>query len=114
MKTPATGLLLLASVFCFLMISLTSCTKSMEYRYTGYVVGKGIDCGETYLIRVDQKLYSVYETVNYTYYADQLPDAYKKQGLVIHFNCRRPASSESYPCTALGYAYTHIVITDVE
>jgi len=96
-----------------LALAFTSCRKFSHYKYTGLVVGKGIDCGETFLIKSNQKINDV-DNLDLTYYADQLPNDMKIDGLEIKFNCRVPTASELYPCTSLGAAYSHIVITEIE
>jgi len=105
--------LFLFIVLCSTVFAFSACRKLSHYKYTGTVISKGTDCGETYIIKVDQKIKNVDNKWD-IFYADQLPDKYKNDGVEIKFNCRKPLDSELYPCTCLGIGYNHIIITEIE
>ena len=91
-----------------------------DYKYQAKVIGKGLDCGETYVIEFDKqnsqniKTTEWYKEEWYRYYADSLPNHSKVPGKEIKLNCRKPNENELYPCTHMGPSYPHVIITDCE
>lgn len=90
--------------------------------YPAKVIGEGLDCGGTFLIRftgnsgeIDAKLgeESIPASEAGIYYADGLPETYKVENLEIRIGFRKPSASEAYPCTARGPAYRHIFVTSI-
>lgn len=91
-----------------------SCEKDQEknnFLYEATVIGKGLDCGNTFIISLKNK-----ETQSNiedgTYYADNLDPGLKQPGLKIYLNCREPENTEFYACTTLGITYPHVIVTD--
>ena len=112
-------------LFYFMLISfsvaLASCEKDNNvkisnleiegYQFEAIVKGKGLDCGDTYLIDL-KKLNGEAEIANGTYYADNLPPDLKVAGLKIRLNSRKPTNDELYACTTMGPGYSHLIVLD--
>lgn len=109
----------------FLLLAPGACSEEENlYKdwFMAEVLGQGMDCGDTYLIRFrmeDQE--EVMEILGLenpgffpVYYAQNLPDEYKNQGLQVRINFRLPTSDEAMACTAMGPGYGHIWIEDIE
>lgn len=80
MKTQTKKLIKLSFLIAVTLLMFSNCRKLSHYTYTGKIISKDLDCGDTYIIKTDQKIKNV-ENIDNTYYADQLPDDYKKNGL---------------------------------
>lgn len=108
---------------CFSAALFAACMNESapaQEAFQAKVLGKGLDCGGTFLIRFtensgefDAKLdkESIPASETGIYYADGLPEAYQVENLDIHIGFRKPSENEAYPCTALGPAYHHIIVT---
>lgn len=83
------------------------------YEFEAKVLGKGIDCGEAYLIDLN-KTTGDSDIKNGTYYADNLPEELKLKGTRMKLNCRKPTIDEAYPCTTLGLGYFHVIVIESE
>ncbi len=99
------------------LISLTSCEKDNEsinsddFVFEATVIGKGVDCGDTYVIILTNRG-SNSDIEDGMYYADQLDSDFKVSGLEIYLNCREPNDTELYACTMMGPTYPHVIVTD--
>lgn len=105
--------ILINSLLFFYLIS-ASCDKAdieINFKYEATVLGKGIDCGNTFVI----ELKNIDETdiADGIYYADNLNEDFKIDGFKILLNCRSPQNEELYPCTTLGFGYSHVFVTEV-
>ncbi|MFW5700669.1 MAG: hypothetical protein ACOCWM_03180 [Cyclobacteriaceae bacterium] len=109
-------------IFLIIMISilgLTSCEKDNEsndsnkFLFKATVIGKGLDCGETFVISLTN-IGSNSDIEDGMYYADQLDSEFKVSGLEIYLNCREPNDSEIYACTMMGPTYSHVIVTGVK
>jgi len=111
---------------CFYVIltlfsaTLSSCEKDIDntelkksYQYEAIVKGKGLDCGDTYLVEM-KKLTGEATIAEGIYYADNLPPNLKVAGLKIKLNSRNPTSEELYACTTMGPGYSHVVVIESE
>lgn len=104
-------------IFMISLTILTSCEKdnkandSDDFIFEATVIGKGLDCGEPYVISLTNRD-SNSNIENGTYYADQLDSEFKVSGLEIYLNCRQPNDTELYPCTMMGPTYPHLIVTD--
>lgn len=107
-------------VFIHLVLALflvqISCEKNddvgdQRFQFDATVIGKGLDCGETYLIDLKNSEGNS-EIADGTYYADGLPAELKVDGLKIILNGRIPDEDELYPCTTLGVGYPHIIVQE--
>ncbi|MCT4643466.1 MAG: hypothetical protein N4A74_00660 [Carboxylicivirga sp.] len=103
--------------FLLLTFSLTlllSCEKEediYDFQFEATVIGKGSDCGDTYLISLKNRGGST-SIIDGIYYADQLKSEFKVSGLKLYLNGRKPYDNEMHACSTLGIPYPHIVITD--
>jgi predicted RNA methylase len=99
---------------------LSSCEKDTTSVQDDYfkvkVLGKGIDCGDVYLVEFIEKLEKVElitESHRTIYYGDDLPDEFKQDSILLQIKFRQPMPEELYPCTTLGPGYPHIRIISV-
>ncbi len=101
--------------FIFLFVGLSfliiSCTKSTSGDVTSYanatVLGNGMDCGNSFLIKFDNGVIN-------TFYEINLPEDYKVEGKEIMVEFRIPEPDEIMVCTTMGIAYPQIFITKVK
>ncbi len=101
-------------LLCLSGLVLTTCEKDRtEYDFEAIVLSIGMDCGDTWIISLTN-LNGDPEIADNTYYADNLPDEFKTEGLEIKLNCREPGNDELYACTTLGPTYPHIIVTECE
>lgn len=109
-------LIYLAILFGFTFIGCEKETDSeneKEYQFEATVIGKGLDCGDTYLIDLKITIGNS-DIVEGTYYADDLSSDLKVVGLKIKLNCRKPNDDELYVCTTMGPSYSHVIVIDAE
>jgi len=109
-------------LFYLLVISFgatsTSCENDtdfieIDYQFEATVIGKGLDCGDTYLIDL-KKVMGDSKIANGTYYADKLPPQLKVAGLKIRLNSRKSTNQDLYACTIMGPGYSHGIVIDSE
>jgi hypothetical protein len=105
----------LSVVLLFLSgLVLATCEKDRtEYDFEAIVLSIGTDCGDTWIISLTN-LTGDPEIADNTYYADNLPEEFKIEGLEIKLDCRLPENDEYYACTTLGPAFPHIAVTGCE
>jgi hypothetical protein len=113
----------LAATVCVLTLFFACVSDSGQKKeeiYSANVIGKGIDCGGTYLIQFTEKIDKVYNRLGLdtsrvysgnVFYADLLPVQFQKEYTNIRIEFRPQTTNESYSCTTLGQSYPHIVIT---
>lgn len=103
-----------------MLISLifTGCSKdkSDDVFYEAIVLQKGLDCGESYLIKFDDGIMknSLSSEEDLTYYEINLPQEYKVEGKRIKVQFREAAADELMMCTTMGFSYPQIFITKIE
>jgi len=85
------------------------------------VVGKGLDCGDTFLIRFadkDENRVNAYlgRTNAYypVFYAVGLPDEFKDEGLILNVSIRQCGTDDIPVCTAMGPGYAIVCIQSAE
>jgi hypothetical protein len=108
--------------FIFLLVSLSflviSCDKNNPDDSTSYanaiVLGKGLDCGNSFLIKFDNGVTGFPQNSDNTFYEINLPDDYKIEGRKIKVEFRDPKPDEIMVCTTMGIAYPQIFITKVK
>jgi hypothetical protein len=104
-------------IISFVLLALFSgCEKSSsetDFQFNATVVGKGMDCGDSYLIDIIN-VSGNGEISDGRYYADNLSPDYKVAELEIDLNCRLPSDDEIYACTTMGPAYPHIIVLEVQ
>lgn len=96
-----------------------SCSKSKDQKTTGTfnatIVGKGLDCGDAYLIRFDSTVQDLpNNSMSFLYYEINLPAAYKIAGRKIEVEFRAPSPAENLTCTTVGPGYPQIFIVKVD
>ena len=105
-------------VLLFSILLLGACTddlvdKPNSLPYEATVLGKGMDCGDTYLIEL-KGTEAENEVENDIYYAEDLPQNLKEIDLKIKLNCRLSDDDEFSICTARGFAYPHLIVTETK
>lgn len=107
-----------ALILLTIILEVLSCDHQTDNFFKVKVIGKGMDCGDIYLVEFQEKLEEVYQIVGSkhwnTFYADSLPTEFKKKGITIFIKFRKPSKNEIRPCTARGPAFPLIIITDVK
>jgi len=108
--------------FIFLIIGLffiiISCSKNNQDDLSAYagatVLGKGLDCGNSYLLKFDDDVMGLPENFDQIFYEINLPDDYKIEGKKIKVGFRDPEPDEMMACTTMGIGYPEIFITKVQ
>jgi len=108
--------------FNFLIIGLfvliISCTKNNQEDVTAFasatVLGKGLDCGNSYLLKFDDDVTGLTENLDHIFFEINLPDDYKIEGKKIKVRFRSPKPDEMMACTTMGIGYPEIFITKVQ
>lgn len=100
---------LLLTGFIFL---LTSCHNDDDHNdlFNAVVIGKGLDCGDLFLIKFNDDIAGLPNSVDNIYYELNLPDKLKVEGKEIKVEFRKLKESEYFPCTTLGTGYSAIYI----
>lgn len=100
----------------FILISCSDkSTTNFEDQTNATVLGKGLDCGDIFLIEFDVTVTGLPENIfGNIYYADNLPHNLKIEGKRIHVKFREPNEEELMVCHDMGPAYSHIFITNIE
>ncbi|MBJ7879717.1 hypothetical protein [Gelidibacter salicanalis] len=100
-----------------LNLIIISCSKDdmNDEFYDATVLGKGLDCGNLFLIKFNRELpgFPVYDLEN-IYYENNLPDTFKIEGKKIKVKVRAPKNDEAVACTTLGTGYPHVYIIEVK
>lgn len=101
-----------------LFIFIISCTKNNQDDVTIYadaiVLGKGLDCGNSFLLKFDDDVTGLPENFDHIFYEINLPDDCKIEGLKIKVGFRNPKPDEMMVCTTMGIGYPQIFITKVQ
>ena len=108
--------------FNFLIISLfvliISCAKNNQEDVTAFagatVLGKGTDCGNSFLLKFDDDVMGLPENFDHTFYEINLPEDYKIEGKKIKVGFRNPNPDEMMTCTTMGIGYPQVFITKVQ
>ena len=97
------------------LLAISCCKNEIEDKwYNATVIGKGLDCGNTFLIQFNEDVTGLPDnTSNKTFYAINLPEEYKVSGKKIIVEFREPNTSEMIVCTTMGIGYPQIYITKV-
>ena len=100
----------------FLLISCSEeSTTNYEDQTNATVLGKGTNCGDLFLIEIDDPDTRFPETIfGKIFYANNLPENLKIEGKRIYVKSREPEDGEFMVCTSWGPAYSHIIITKSE
>ncbi|MCF8231433.1 MAG: hypothetical protein K9J27_04520 [Bacteroidales bacterium] len=119
MKLPLTLITVLNFSLFTAIILLAGCeheeTEFSQFNVT--VEGKGVDCGDLYLIKVNNNLEGLYRITGreswQTCYAYGLAEKYKVEGKKLLVELRAPRKSELYACTTLGPGYPWVTVVEV-
>jgi hypothetical protein len=96
-----------------LVFILASCKKEESTNAT--VLGKGIDCGDAYLLKLKEGVSGLPENnIDNTFYEINLPEEYKVEGKKVNIEFREPENEEIMLCTTAGPGYAQIYITEVK
>lgn len=116
---------LLKIVVITLALSLFACSDEQESdslnvspgAFRVEVVGRGLDCGDTFLIRFSEndenKVNAYLEHANSYYpvfYAVGLPEEFKEEGLILNVTIRQCETNDIPLCTAMGPGYGIVCI----
>ena len=107
-------LILIGLTFIFI-----SCNKNEnetnEISPNATVIGKGLDCGNSYLIKFNDDFSGIPKnSLNNTFYEINLPDEFEIEGKQVYIEFREPEDGELMVCTTMGPGYYQIYITKVE
>ena len=83
-----------------------------DITFNATVLGKGLDCGNSFLIHFDEGVEGLPSAYR-LYYEINLPESYKIKNERVHLKFRAPENDEIMVCTAMGLAYPQIYIVEV-
>ena len=95
--------------FTFLLISCNNDDDNIEL-FDAVVIGKGLDCGDSFLIKFNENITGLPNTIDNTFYTINLPNEFKEEGKEIKIDFREPINNEFLLCTTLGPGYNAIYI----
>jgi len=100
----------------FIFISCNKNEKETnEKSFNATVIGKGLDCGNSFLIKLNDDISGLQENAfDNTFYEINLPDEFKIEGKKIYVEFREPEKGELMVCTTMGSGYPQIYIMKVE
>lgn len=106
-------------IFTLLIIGIliSSCSNNDDDNnelFNAVVIGKGLDCGNSFLIKFNEGIKGLPNTIDNTYYEINLPNEFKVAGKEIKVDFRNPKENEYFPCTSLGPGYNLIYIISAE
>lgn len=82
--------------------------------FNAKVLYQGADCGDTFLIQFDENVSNVpNNNTNNIFYALNLDEQYKVEGLDINVDFREPYDEEIMACTTAGVGFPQIFIEQV-
>lgn len=98
---------------------IASCNKNEEGNdeqfYPVTVIGRGMDCGDAYLIKFDENVPGLpANTFDNIYYEINLPAQYNIPGTKINIKFREPEVDEAMFCTTMGPGYPQLFIIKAE
>ena len=107
-------LILIGLTFIFISCNKNE-TKTNEKAFNAIILGRGTDCGNSYLIKFNENVSGLPEnTFDNVYYEINLPEEFKIEGKKVYVEFRQPENDEIMVCTTLGISYPQIFITKVE
>ena len=107
------GLKKISAIFIAVVILSCSNNDSTQELFNAVVVGKGLDCGNAFLIRFNDDVPGLPEnTFENIYYEVNLPEAYKVEGKQLYVEFRNIDIDKDKPiiCTHLGPGYPFIYV----
>ena len=102
-----------------LIFMIISCNKNEnetnEKSFNATVLGKGLDCGNSFLIKFNDDVSGLPEnTFDNTFYEINLPEEHKIEGKQVYVEFREPVNDETMVCTTMGIGYPQLYITKAE
>lgn len=100
-----------------LIIAFASCKKNEVdgYSSNAIVQKKGMDCGNSFLIKFDNDVVGLPENnFDNIFYETNLSNDYKIEGKRIFVEFREPENEEKMICSTQGITYPQIYITKAE
>jgi len=106
-------------IFIGLTLIFISCNKNEnetnEKSFNATVQGKGLDCGNSFLIKFDKNVSGLPEnSFDNTFYEINLPEEFKVEGKKVYVEFRELENDEMITCTTMGIGYPQIYIMKVE
>ena len=107
------------TIFCSLILSL-GCDKeeNNNIQFNVTVIGQGLDCGDLFLITVNNNLEELYKITGQegwqTCYAYDLAEKYKVNGKTLLVKLRATRDDEYFACTDMGPAYPWVTVVEAE
>ncbi|RXJ45771.1 hypothetical protein [Gelidibacter gilvus] len=101
--------MLLIAIMTFTFYSCNNVDDNNEL-FNAVVIGKGLDCGDSFLIKFNENSPGLPSSIDNTYYEINLPNEFKVAGKEIVVDFRKPKENEYFPCTTLGIGYNLIYI----
>lgn len=106
-------------IFTLLLLGIliSSCSNNDDDNnelFNAVVIGKGLDCGDSFLIKFNENIKGLPNTIDNTYYEINLPNEFKVAGKEIKVDFRDPEENEYLICTTLGPGYNLIYIISAE
>ena len=84
-----------------------------DINFNATVLGKGLDCGNSFLIQFDEGVTGLPSSYR-LYYEINLPESYKIKNERVYVRFRAPENDEIMVCTAMGPAYPQVYIVEVK
>lgn len=101
---------LIFAFFCLLLVVVSCESDDNETQYyDAVVVKKGLDCGDSFLVKLDESV-SGFESIDNTFYEINLPNNFKIENKELRIQIRKPKNDEYLICTTLGSGYSSIFV----
>ncbi|MGB3151425.1 MAG: hypothetical protein WBB27_12260 [Maribacter sp.] len=100
-------------VFLIICSTICSCSKTdIDIKFANVtVLQRGIDCGNQFLIELDESPTGIANPFSNIFYEVNLPEEHKEQGLRLEIRFREANSNDyQFPCTTLGLGYPFIYL----
>lgn len=109
-----TGIIFCLGMLCFFSACSSDDDNNSSENYEVTVIGKGVDCGDSFLLKFKDNASGLPKTIGHIYYEINLPKKFKVEGKKLKINVRKPKKSEYFPCTTLGPGYRLLYIRSAE
>jgi hypothetical protein len=94
---------------------LASCKKEGKEIYNATILEKGLDCGDSFLIKVNEDVSGLPENpFDHIFYEINLPEEFKVKGKKVNIEFRNPKDEEQIICTTMGPGYPKLFIIKAE
>jgi hypothetical protein len=97
--------------FTFISCENNSKNELINSSFNARIIGKGLDCGNTYLIQFYDNVEGMPpNSFDNIFYAINLPPILQVNDLEVNVNFRTPNDNELMACTTMGITYPQIII----